>query len=75
MNVLPSPATSLRDEKSVFDVSSSNVAQFHGHFTKRSPLHNVEGLLCTVIMAFLDFALHLDLVDKSTVYAFSLRFH
>jgi len=52
VDVLPSPVTSLQDESSVFDVSSANVAQFHGHFTKRSPVRNVEGLLCTVITAF-----------------------
>jgi len=48
IDVLPSPKISLRDDKSVFDVTSANVLQFHGHFAKRSPVRNVEGLLCTV---------------------------
>jgi len=49
VDVLPSPATSLQSEKFAFDVLAANVAQFHGHFAKRSPVRNVEGLLCTVI--------------------------
>ena len=53
VDVLPSSATSLQDENSMFDVSSANFAHFYGHFTKRSPVRNVEGLLCTVIMRFL----------------------
>ena len=48
VDVLPSPVTSLRDEKSKFDVSAASVAQFYGHFAKRSPVRGVEGLLCTV---------------------------
>lgn len=48
VDVLPSPATSLQNDKLVFDVSTANVAQFHGYFAKRSPVRNVEGLLCTV---------------------------
>ena len=47
----PSPATLLQDEKPpTVDLSSS--PQFRGHFAKRSPVRNVEGLLCTVIMTF-----------------------
>jgi len=54
VDVLPSPVTSLQDKNSKFDMSSANVAQFHGHFTNRSPARNVEGLLCTVIITFLN---------------------
>jgi len=50
VDVLPSPATLLQNEKLVFDVSAANVAQFHGYFAKRSPVRSVEGLLCTVII-------------------------
>ena len=53
VDVLPLPVTSLQDEKSIFDVTSANVAQFHGHFAKRSPVRSMEGLLCTVIRKFL----------------------
>jgi len=53
VDVLPSPATSLQNEKLMFDMSAANVAQFHGYFAKRSPVRNVEGLLCTVIVQFL----------------------
>ena len=57
VDVLPSPVASLQDEKSIFDVTSANVVQFHGHFAKRSPVRNVEGLICTVIMNFFKVAL------------------
>jgi len=50
VDLLPSPVTSLQDEKFMLDVSAANVARFHGHFAKRSPMRNVEGLLCTVII-------------------------
>jgi len=53
VDVLPLSVTSLQDEKPTLDVTSANVAQFHGHFAKRSPVRSVEGLLCTVIIKFL----------------------